>query len=276
MQIAVLDHGYVEFIEPWGHGAANIKIPPEKDYHSPRTDYEVGIIEAARQSTQGSFRGWEPAPCDCGPRNRFRDSNPTIHTDDCASVKNPGDKRLLEFLYTKGHNTPFEFAGMVLEIQAPLMVFREWQRHRTQSYSEASARYAPLPAINYHISDEDLLRRARAAIGTKNRQASSTGNYEEDLIVQWNQEDKELTDILRRHYEKGLMVGVPKELARKKMPLDHYSRMRCCVNLRNWLHFLTLRMDPAAMEETRLYANIVGQLVEQNFPKTWDLFKASL
>ena len=41
----VLDHGFVRHVESWGCGDAG-------------TDYECGIIEAARQSTQGSFRGW--------------------------------------------------------------------------------------------------------------------------------------------------------------------------------------------------------------------------
>lgn len=41
----VLDHGYVKLIETWGFGEAG--------------ESEAGIIEAARQSTQGSFRGWD-------------------------------------------------------------------------------------------------------------------------------------------------------------------------------------------------------------------------
>lgn len=56
-------------------------------------------------------------------------------------------------------DTPFEFAGMIVEIKAPIAVFREWHRHRIQSYAETNlddtafnemfARYAPLPDINY-------------------------------------------------------------------------------------------------------------------------------
>src|SRR5688572_1581490 len=105
--IKVLDHGYVRFIEAWGKGDAGVN--------------EAGIIEAARQSTQGSFRGWEQ------------------------------DQKLLGFLFNNKppHATPFEFAGMVIEVQAPIFVFREWHRHRTQSYNEMSARYAPLPDLNY-------------------------------------------------------------------------------------------------------------------------------
>lgn len=88
--IPVLDHGYVRFVESWGSGDAGVA--------------EAGIIEAARQSTQGSFRGWDV------------------------------DQKLLGYLFNSKpqHATPFEFAGLVIEVQAPIFVFREWHRHRTQ------------------------------------------------------------------------------------------------------------------------------------------------
>ena len=45
MKIKVLDHGFVRFVEDWGRGDAS--------------EAEAGVIEAARQSTAGAFRGWE-------------------------------------------------------------------------------------------------------------------------------------------------------------------------------------------------------------------------
>jgi len=49
------------------------------------------------------------------------------------------------------------------------MVFREWHRHRTQSYNEASARYTPLPDENYVPTIERLLLGGDG----KNRQAGT-------------------------------------------------------------------------------------------------------
>ncbi len=73
-------------------------------------------------------------------------------------------------------------------------------------------------------------------------------------------------------YQEALADGVPKELARIHLPVGRYSRMRASTNLRNWLAFLTLRMDPAAQWEIRQYANVVGDLIGERFPRTWDLF----
>jgi thymidylate synthase (FAD) len=59
---------------------------------------------------------------------------------------------------------------LTLEIQAPIFVFREWHRHRTFAYNEMSARYSPLPDLNYVPTAERCLIDAG-----KNRQAQGTG-----------------------------------------------------------------------------------------------------
>ena len=238
MKINLLDHGYVEFIEAWGTGNAG----KYENRTEPAADYEVGIVEAARQSTQGSFRGWEQ------------------------------DAKLLKRLYDNHHATPFEFAGLVIEVQAPIFVFREWHRHRIQSYNEMSARYAPLPDLYYHADAEMAISRAHVGYQAANKQTAGIAEPNEAQIRRWLQRDKLLSEVLEEHYQEGLACGVPKELARKKMPVDHYSRMRAHACLRNWLAFLTLRMAPGVQYETRQYALAVGVIISGVFPQTWALF----
>ncbi len=238
MKISVLDHGYVQFIEAWGVGTSGRDVADYRD----DSDHEIGIIEAARQSTQGSFRGWE------------------------------NDTKLLTYLYENQHSTPFEFAGMVIEVQAPLFVFREWHRHRTQSYNEMSARYTALPDLYYYCPISEIQERARAA--TLNKQAQGKPGVEIDdvAIGKWVQRDLALNEILEEHYQRGLAIGVPKELARKKMPVDHYSKMRASANLRNWLSFMTLRCAPNAQKEIRVFADAVANIVGEIFPHTFHLW----
>lgn len=228
MRISVLDHGYVEFVEAWGHGKAGF----ERDDVS---DFECGIIEAARQSTQGSFRGWDK------------------------------DAKLLEYLYSHKHMTPFEFAGMVIEVQAPIFVFREWHRHRTQSYNEMSARYEPLPDLYYVPTIERVMMQQ----GKQGGSSVELSHLYADEFVLWL---KEAYIRFQSSYQTDLAAGIPKELARLGMPVGHYSRMRASANLRNWLAFLALRRDPAAQWEIRQFANAIGDLIAQNFPRTWELF----
>lgn len=259
-KVKILDHGYIQLIEPWGTGLAGGGIDTGSDSLNP--DYEVGIIEAARQSTQGSFRGWEPADCDCG----FNHDEDISHSPACASVKNPGDARLLAFLYDHRHMTPFEFAGMTIEVQAPIMVFREWHRHRTQAYNEMSARYTPVPDLYYIPTVERLMMTS-----THNKQAGSFGDaiLSESAARAYCEGLRNHYDHFARTYKIALQVGVPKELARLGMPVGWYSKMRATTSLRNWLQFMTLRCDPAAQWEIRQYANQVAAIIREVFPQTY-------
>lgn len=262
-RVELLDHGYVELIEAWGS--------------------ESGIIEAARMSTQGGFKGWGEMPClECGGSGDGPDriDGPgEVYQDKCNHCKGEGatvgDEKLLTYLYKNKHHTPFEMAGMTFEVQAPIFVFREWHRHRVPfSYNEASARYAPLPDLNYVPSVERLMMNA----GGTNKQAGT---------VDGAKQLTEATSILIRArleahyaeaqhlYEKWLAAGVPKELARVHLPVGRYSKMRASSNLRGWLNFLTLREAPGAQYEIRVYANAVHSMLKARFPRTLALFKES-
>ena len=211
---------------------------------------DESVIEAARMSTGKGFNGW-------------------------GTEEKPGDERLLAYLYNNKHATPFEMAGLVIEIKAPIFVFREWHRHRTQSYNEMSARYVPLPDENYVPSIERLMAGANTA--TTNKQAQGNGEkldtHDADV---WLLSLEHLYKSAQEVYERGIQIGIPKELARLPVPVARYSRMRASANLRNWLAFLTLRQAPAAQWEIRQYADAVGRLVAERFPRTWALFEKEM
>lgn len=253
----ILDHGFLNYVEHWGS--------------------DERIIEAARMSTGKGFQGWGPKPC---PACKDLNSIGPAHDPDyvCLVCKNAclveGDEKLLRFLHEKKHTTPFEMAGLCIEVQAPIMVFREWHKHRTQSYNEMSARYTPLPDVNYIPTIERLM------IGSdgKNKQAGTIKGAEvltEDKAQHFREELAAQYRVQEELYQWALTAGVPKELARVHLPVGRYSRMRASANLLNWLKFLTLRMAPEAQYEIRQYANAVGDLIAQYFPHTWELFSGS-
>lgn len=205
------------------------------------------IIEAARMSTQKGFEGWGP-----------------------KEDGSPGDEKLLGYLWKNNHATPFEMGGAVLEIQAPIFVFREWHRHRTQSYNEMSARYAPLPDLNYVPTAERLLvnagsnKQAGKADGADIMTTDKANLFRSMLLAAYEDDEK--------LYRCALGAGVPKELARLVLPVGRYSRMRASANLRNWLGFLSLRLAPQAQWEIRQYAQAVHDLLAPLFPRTLALF----
>ncbi len=264
-RLKVLDCGYVEVIERWGS--------------------DERIIEAARMSTGKGFLGWGPVhdetcnsivnSCDCNRDDCAKCSHlPALPNYSeivaCNCAPKTGDEKLLRFLYDNRHHTPFEMAGLIIEVKAPIFVFREWHRHRTQSYNEMSARYTPLPDENYIPTVERLMLNSKT-----NKQAGTIKGADEltehraELFRKALEASYKTAELV---YQDALNAGVPKELARLPVPVARYSRMRASANLRNWLAFLTLRMDKAAQWEIRQYANAVGTIIAERFPRTWELF----
>jgi thymidylate synthase (FAD) len=206
---------------------------------------EESIIEAARQSTSGGFVSWEPY-----------EGHPK------------GDAGLLSYLYREGHSTPFEMCELLIEVQAPILVVREWMRHRTLSYNEMSARYVQMPNLHYVPPVERMVEQGR-----HNKQGSDDKRLPdvvcEDLRSLFEHEQQGIYS----NYEAALATGLTREVARVNTPVSRYTRMRVKGNLRNWLNFLRQRMAPNAQQEIRAYAEVIGGIVKERWPRTWDLFE---
>jgi thymidylate synthase (FAD) len=261
-RVGLLDHGYLETVESWGS--------------------DERIIEAARMSTGKGFLGWGPKAWRC---NNCGVEQPWVDLisvcEGCGAGRHTwsntkgftrvdGDEKLLRYLYENRHHTPFEMAGLTIEAQAPIFVFREWHRHRVPfSYNEASARYAPLPDLNYIPTLDRLMIKPAASKQTAGTGEALTESNAQRFRAQLSKmyaEDEEL-------YQNALTAGVPKELARIHLPVGRYSKMRASANLRGWLNFLTLRAAPAAQYEIRVYAEALGRTLSGLFPRTMALFE---
>ena len=206
---------------------------------------DEAIIDAARMSVGGGFVSWE------------------------AYEGHPkGDAGLLAFLYRHGHTSPFEMCELVVEVRAPILVMRQWMRHRTFSYNEASARYAPMDDA-YYLPEPARLRAQSKA----NKQGSGPAQLS-DATVSYLRESFRSEQV--RHgldYQLALDYGLARELARLNAPVSQYTKVRVKGNLRNWLAFLGQRLKPGAQEEIRVYAEAVGALISQHWPRTWALFE---
>lgn len=258
MRLQILDHGYIELVETWGS--------------------DERIIEAARMSTDKGFQGWGLLKCRwCAATSesgKLPDTRcPGGRGGDHENLDgfSAGDEKLLRYLWEHKHATPFEMAGCIVEVQAPIFVFREWHRHRSQSFNELSARYTPMPDLNYVPSTERLMLNA----GGTNKQAGTVVGAEPlvlDAVHAFRSALIRGQEQAEERYQEALRSGIPKELARLHIPVARYSRMRASANLRNWLAFLTLRNHPAAQWEIRQYAAVLQGILADRFPRTLELF----
>jgi thymidylate synthase (FAD) len=264
MRISILDNGYIEAVEHWGS--------------------DERIIEAARMSTDKGFQGWGPICKHCGGpaptatlavtvvcRKRAPEGTSPVSLD-WPHEYVAGDEKLLRYLWENKHQTPFEMAGITIEVQAPIFVFREWHRHRVPfGYNELSARYTPMPNLNYVPAAD----RCFAGGGHLTKQAGTVAGAElltEENANRWRALVAKFYDDAEELYQRGLGIGLPKELARVVVPVGRYSRMRATGNLRGWLGFLALRTHPTAQWEIRQFALALQTILAERFPRTLELF----
>ena len=179
------------------------------------------------------------------------------------------DTKLINYLYNNGHNTPFEAVTLTFDIKAPIFVFRQWHRHRTQSYNELSARYRELPEEFYVPDLEQITTQS-----TDNKQMRTTDiNPYADVIAQ------DITGQNRsafKMYRDLLDLGCPRELARSVLPVGTYSHMFATMNLHNLFKFLGERLHEHAQYEIRVYAEAILELIRDVAPVAVAAFEKKL
>lgn len=174
------------------------------------------------------------------------------------------DLRLMKFLAKEQHTGPFEHFSATFFFEAPLFVVREWQRHRTQSYSEVSMRYVSKPASRFWLPDE-----WRSAVDpTGNKQGSGEPLSDEVQGLAHNLYTSSCSSQFEA-YKLLLDGGVCKEQARAVLPVSMISSVFATANILNWSKFVKLRSAPNAMKEIQLYANAIDEKMKHIYPDAW-------
>ena len=178
-----------------------------------------------------------------------------------------GDEKLLRFLWENGHSSPFEQCSATFEIQAPIMVFREWHRHRTQSYNEMSGRYTVMPD-NHYIPERSRICKQ----STTNKQGSTAETVSPEIAEEFLSRIIFEQNHIYETYLWAVWHGIAKEVARINTPVSRYSKMRATASLLNWYRFLSKRLPSSAQWEIRQYAGAILTMLLEKFPRSTALF----
>lgn len=152
-------------------------------------------------------------------------------------------KGRIRFLMRNRHGSPFEHNSMTFFVRAPIVVFREFHRHRIGwSYNEESGRYKQLdPTFYLPPAHRRFIQVGKAGSYTMEAGTPEQHARAVELMV-------EAYDHAYDHYEQLLDLGVAKELARFVLPVGIHSSMYATCNARSLMNFLSLRVDdPGAM-----------------------------
>jgi thymidylate synthase (FAD) len=177
------------------------------------------------------------------------------------------DRGLIRYLLRHRHTTPFEMVEFKLLVRLPIYVARQWIRHRTASVNEVSARYSILPD-EFDLPPPEEVRRQSA----RNRQGRGEA-LPPEVVERFRHELTRISGDAYAAYVHALDEGVARETARLVLPLAYYTEWYWKIDLWNLMHFLSLRLDPHAQEEIRLYAAEIATIVEAVCPLAYEAFQ---
>ena len=161
-----------------------------------------------------------------------------VSTVSMGTVETKGaeaDAGLINYLMRDRHGSPFEHNSFVFYIEAPIFVFREFQRHRIASYNEASGRYKELEPVFYVPNQERKL----IQVGKAGAYTFEDGDYSQKMLVPG--EIMRTSDDAYLSYKRMINYGIAREVARMVLPLNIYSSMYVTMNARSLMNFLSLR-----------------------------------
>jgi thymidylate synthase (FAD) len=180
--------------------------------------------------------------------------------EDKTGADEHGDKKLMFFLAREGHTSVFEHQSATFLIECPLFIRSQIMRHRTFSYNEISRRYTS-EQLGFWVPDVYRKQDPKA------KQCSS-GEFTDDEA--WNFLRPEYCGQLATAYSvyKDLLdEGLCREQARAALPQSLLTRFYMTGNLRNWAHFLSLRLDKHAQPEVQ----VIARKIHDALVKLWPL-----
>jgi len=181
------------------------------------------------------------------------------------------DLKLAEYLMKHLHTGPFEQIEIWVEMKLPIFVARQWVRHRTASLNEVSGRYVQLPPEWYIPFPDD--------VGIKSESNKQGRNVHYDMSLSDLEVAKEYCARLDnkcgesyKEYTYALNAGIPTELARLFLHLNHYTHWMWKQDLHNMMHLLSLREDSHAQFEIRVYASAIARALHKQLPHSMELY----
>jgi len=197
------------------------------------------------------------------------------------------DAGLIAYLMRHRHSTPFEMCEIKFHVKLPIFVARQWIRHRTANVNEYSARYSILDREFYvpkpeHMAAQsasnrqgrgDVLPADKAAAVMKLLRDDAERSYDHYLEMLGTGDERSEEDRgLAAAAETVAVTGLARELARMNLSLNFYTQWYWKTDLHNFMHFLSLRADPHAQYEIRVYAEAMADVLARWVPATYDAF----
>ncbi len=161
------------------------------------------------------------------------------------------DQKLIRYLATHNHWTPFSHVQITLREKVPIFVARQRFKHMVGfTYNEVSRRYVD-DAPEFFMPDQWRKRATNAKQGSSDEVVTALEDWNPIKIDEAYQE---LIDFASRLYETMIDNGVAPEQARIVLPQSMYTEYYVTGSLAAWARAYKLRIDAHAQKEIRQLA----------------------
>jgi thymidylate synthase (FAD) len=172
-------------------------------------------------------------------------------------VVNDKDSKLIHYLATHGHYSPFGHCFASFHIKAPIFVARQLVKHEYLRMNEISRRYVDSEP-EFYVPD---VWRGRS----KSKKQGSDGVVEDiqtDALPQWH-------DDALHYYSMLLESGVAPEMARMVLPQSMYTEWYWSGSMDAFANMCNLRLKEDTQYETRLVAQQIDKVMRDLYPVSW-------
>lgn len=169
------------------------------------------------------------------------------------------NEKLIKYLATHGHWTPFAHTSITLRMTAPIPIRTQIFKHKIGfTENEESRRYVS-------HTPEYFTPTFRESV--KNKKQGSGGEIEDNKKHTYFY--KRFMDSAIKEYEEMLKAGICEEQARFVLPQGCMVNWYWTGNLASFGRFYKQRSHPHAQLEIQQLAKMVGDIIEPVFPVSW-------
>lgn len=174
------------------------------------------------------------------------------------------DEKLVKYLATHNHVSPFFHPQLRFRIKMPIFVAREWFRHQIGfARNEVSRRYVSDTPECWVPAVDDLREKdPKVKQGSKDTSVENADHLQQIILTH--------VDGCVSLYEHLLSQGVAPEIARSVLPQSMYTEFIETGSLAAYARLYQLRTDPTAQKEIREYARKIGEAIAPHFPVSWE------
>lgn len=183
--------------------------------------------------------------------------------DGSGKKLDPRDAKLIKYLATHKHHSPFNHSFLSFRVKAPLYVAAQLHKHEYMPVNSVSRRY--VDSEPEYFQTQWRWKASNVKQGSGNEVDEKTQALADGIFG-------DLCEQSIKTYNELLALGICEEQARRALLVDAATEWIWSGTLKAFMKMLELRLDPHAQAETQEVARLIATHVQQLFPVSYEAY----